>query len=287
MIVFGLGYVGSRIADQALAKGLRVSALVRDVQKVELWKQKGVDVIVGSIDQNEWHEQMPLDADYILNCVSGGRMGIEGYERAYVKGNRSLVEWAKHRFTGRMVYTSSSGVYPFTEGEWIDESIDFQPETESAIKLLEAEALISQADLAGWTVLRLTGIYGEGRHYLLNAIRDEVGEIPGRGDVWMNLIHVGDVCSAIWECFKSEETLQGVYNVSDDCPVLKCDLVEWIANQCGKPAPVFNPEKSLRIRHLGNGKLPHRKISNAKIKRDCDWKPVYPSFKEGYRGLLK
>lgn len=286
LIVFGLGYVGSRIAEQAMAKGLRVTALLRDREKVRFWENKGVEVVVGVIDESGWHDTMPLDADYVLNCVSGGRKGLEGYERSYVQGNRSLVEWAGKGFKGRLVYTSSSGVYPFTEGEIVDETTIFSPETETAGKLIEAEKMISGSGLSDWAILRLTGIYGKGRHYLLNAILNDVGELSGKGDIWLNLIHVVDVCTAIWQCFDYEDSLQDTFNVSDDLPVIKSDLVEWIAGQCGKPVPVFNSEKTLRVRHLENGKVPNRKISNAKMKQVFGWKPMYPNFKDGYRGLL-
>ena len=65
--------------------------------------------------------------------------------------------------------------------------------------LLESEAIVQEAQdqLGQYFILRLAGIYGPGRHYLLDQLQSGSGVIPGRGDYRMNMIHLEDIVRAI------------------------------------------------------------------------------------------
>ena len=61
--------------------------------------------------------------------------------------------------------------------------------------LLEAEKVALRG---GACVLRLAGIYGPGRHALLDQMRAGAAMLPGRADSRLNLIHRDDAAAAIW-----------------------------------------------------------------------------------------
>ncbi len=287
LLICGMGYLGSRVAEQALQNGMRVTALTRSEEKAEVFRQRGYEMIVADLVQQQWYSKVEGPVDYILNCVSAGGGGIPGYIRAYIEGMHALLHYCAYDFSGRLIYTSSTGVYPFTDGEVVTEDTEFEPQSETSKILHAAEGLLRTAGPDGWAILRLAGIYGPNRHYLLNQIMSGEPEMAGAGNAYLNLIRVEDICSAIWGIWSADSSaLNTTYNVADNQPALKSEVVEWLALQTGQPVPTFNPEKSIRRRHLPNGKLPNRIISNAKLKASIGWEPEYPTYREGFLNLL-
>jgi nucleoside-diphosphate-sugar epimerase len=73
-----------------------------------------------------------------------------------------------------------------------------------------------------------------------------------------------------------------IFNVTDDLPVRKADLIAWLASELGVRFPGFSgqPVPGRRI------DPPDRAVSNAKIKKDLGWRPRFPDYKAGYRQLL-
>ena len=137
-------------------------------------------------------------------------------------------------------------------------------------------------------ILRLGGLYGPNRHYLLNMLREGITEIPGRGDLQLNLLHLEDAASAVFAAL-GQSTGKQKYNVTDGNPVEKQKLVIWIAQQLGCVAPSFNPEsqpKRSPIRRA-SGVIPSRKVDTSKIRTSLGWTPEFPDFKSGYRNLLQ
>ena len=288
LFICGLGYLGLRVARQALRDGMRVTGLTRSTEKAETLRTEGFHVVAADLAERGWHAEVSPSVDYVLNCVAAGGGGPAGYRRTYLEGMRSLVQWCGRGFTGRLIYTSSTGVYPFSEGEWVTEETPFDPPPGKTEILRRAERVLQTDGPDGWAILRLAGIYGPGRHYLLNQILSGASELSGEGDVYLNLIRVEDICTAIWKVWRADESaLNAIYNVVDDRPSLKREVVEWLAEKTGRPVPGFNPGKSIRQRRLPNGKLPHRKISNAKLKRATNWQPQYATYRHGFEPLIK
>lgn len=287
LLVCGMGYLGQRVAYQALEKGMRVTALTRSVEKAEALRKEGFEMIVADLVQQTWYQDVAEPVDFILNCVSAGGGGVDGYVRAYIEGMHSLLHYCGGNFSGRLIYTSSTGVYPFSECETVTEETDFKPQSETSEILKTAEEFLQRSGPDGWTILRLAGIYGPDRHYLLNQVRSGEPELAGEGGNYLNLIHVDDICSAIWKVWEAETSaLNTIYNVADNQPAVKEEVVAWLAEKTGNPMPQFNPEKSIRRRHLPNGKLPNRIISNAKLKAGTGWEPKYSSYREGFGEII-
>ena len=114
LVVFGAGYVGVEVARQAITRGLRVTALTRNAIKATALRALGVEVIVADLAEGGWyvHPALAGGADFVLNCVSSGGGGIDGYRRSYVDGMRSVLAWVYRVPVGTLVYTSSTSVYP-------------------------------------------------------------------------------------------------------------------------------------------------------------------------------
>lgn len=287
LVIFGCGYVGEAVARRALAAGMMVEALTRNPRRASELAALGVRVVVDDLAADTWHERIAPGAPFALNCVSSGGGGLDGYRRSYVDGMKSVLAWARRMPVSTLVYTSSTSVYPQGDGQVVDESTPTAGVGETGAILLEAESLLRTASGARrrWFVLRLAGIYGPGRHHLLDQVRAGAAELPGLGMHHLNLVHRDDIAAAVFAAFSSpEERAGGIYNVVDGAPATKAEVVAWLAARLGLPAPRFVGGKTSARR--GFAAPPDRIVSNTQLKAELGWRACYPSFREGYAGIL-
>ncbi len=289
VMIFGCGYVGKALAQHLMRQGVTVGALTRNPQKAEELRALGLsEVIEAELDSHDWHTQLQGQYDAVVNCVSSAGGGLAGYRKSYLAGQRAILQWARAQPIRSYVYTSSTSVYPQEDGVTVDETADTSAAPPTGQVLLESEAVLAEsiAQRGRWYVLRLAGIYGPGRHYLLNQLREGAGEIPGRGDYALNMVHLEDIVSAICAALDGRAA-SGIYNITDDAPTTKAEVLAYLSERLNLPMPIFNPENiSERLNRRG-GRMPHRYVSNAKAKAALGWEPKYPSFREGYVELIE
>ncbi len=284
LLVAGCGYVGGAVARTAVERGMKVIALTRNPHKAKALSADGIFAVVADLADEGWHARVPGTVDYVVNAVSSGGGGVEGYRQSYVEGMRSLLRWAAGSEVKTMVYTSSTSVYPQDGGVEVDESAEVGGVGDERTALLvEAESLLRKSSPATRAyVLRLAGIYGPGRHHVLDQVRVG-GALPGVGTHRLNLIHRDDAAGAIWAALGAPKGVPGgTYNVADDGPVAKETLAAWLAKQLGLPTPKFDPALPSRRRRS----VPDRVIVNARLKRDLGWQPRYPDYRAGYADIL-
>lgn len=291
VIIFGCGYVGTALAEVLLCAGVRVGALTRNTEKAAQLQALGLsEVVVADLSEESWHAQVSGSYESVVNCVSSAGGGIAGYRKSYLEGQRSILKWAQGREIQAYLYTSSTSVYPQDGGVSVDETADTSAAPPTGQVLRESEQLLAEAGDAfgAWYVLRLAGIYGPGRHYLLDLLRSGESVIPGVGDILLNLIHRDDIVTAICTALAHPQSANsGIYNVSDNHPAAKAELVQWLAERLEQPAPCFDPDHvSPRLQRRG-GRMPSREISNHKLRQTLEWAPKYESFRAGYEALLR
>ena len=283
VVVFGAGYVGGAVACQALAEGAQVTALTRNPQKARCLEAEGCRVIQANLEDDSWHSEVS-QPDLVVNCVSSGRRGLEGYQASYVQGAQSIGSWGRTLGTALtpLIYTGSTSVYPQDGGQVVDESMPTGADDERTQCLIETEKLVADWDGPS-TTLRLAGIYGPTRHFLLDQLRERPAELPGRPEHYLNLIHLEDTLSAIWCVARAEESvLRPAYNVVDDGRATRGEIVAWLADRLNLPRPSFSGAVTPGRRAV----RPNRIIANSRLKEELGWRPLYPTFREGYADLL-
>ena len=284
LVVFGCGYVGTEVARQALARGADVTALTRNDANAAILRAAGMKTIAADLASDSWHGQIEGGVDFVLNCVSSGGDGIEGYRRSYVEGMASLLKWARTRgAVDTIVYTSSTSVYPQGDGARVDEFAATDGAGERAQLLLAAEELLraSEGACARWIILRLAGIYGPDRAHLIEQVR--AGQVSGRGEHRLNLAHRDDIAAAVWAAFGAPASVRNeIFNVADDGAAPKATIIAWLAAKLGVPLPRFTGEPTVGRRSV----TPDRVIVNDKIKKTLSWQPRYSTFREGYEKIL-
>ena len=291
LVVFGCGYVGGALARAARDRGLQVTALTRNTAKAAELAAEGIATVVGDLASSDWHERIPGDADWVANTVSASEPTVEGYRRSYVEGLRSILTWAGKgsRPVGTLCYTSSTGVYPQGGGAVVDESAATADAGPTGRVLVEAEDVLRHAPASAvgrWFILRLAGIYGPGRHHLLDSLRNGAGELPGEESFRLNLAHRDDIVSALLAAFGAPPTVRSdTFNVSDDAPATRGEVAAWLAARLGRPVPRFGGARA-SVRKAG-GSAPDRVIRSRRIREALGWTPAHADFRSGYDAILR
>ncbi|MCY1273568.1 NAD dependent epimerase/dehydratase family protein [compost metagenome] len=276
LLIAGCGDVGSRLARQMLRAGWKVHGLRRQVEALP----DGVLPVAGDLQQpacpTGW-PQGPLD--YLVYTAAASQHDEAGYRAAYVEGLRHVLDWlAQHgQKPRRLLFVSSSGVYGQRDGEWIDEGSPAEAEGFSGQVMLEAERLALASGIPA-TRVRLTGIYGPGREWLLKQVRmgyRVVSEPP----LYANRIHVDDCAGLLAHLLAADAAgvaLEDCYIGVDDAPAPLHEVVGWLRERLG----VTGWAEESTVRRSGS-----KRCSNARA-RALGWAPRYPSYREGYAAIL-
>ena len=293
VFIFGCGYLGVRLAEALMDIGYEVGALTKNQAYAKLLKAKGIEVvIVDRLESDSWHSRVGGQYSKIINCVSSAGNGLSGYESSYYHGQASIIRWAKSQSIESFIYTSSTSVYPENSGAWVSENSLTEEDgyhSDTAQVLRKSEDLIenSHSLFKNYYILRLSGIYGPERHYLLNQIQSS-NVIAGSGNYFMNMIHVDETVSVITRLLDSKRSIaSGIYNLSDDTPTEKEAVVKWLADQLGIASPTFDKDLLSQRHSSRKTRTKNRRIANTKLKEALGLGLKYPSYKEGYSQILR
>lgn len=304
VVIFGAGYVGGALARRALAQGWRVVALTRNETTAAELRAAGAEVVLAELASETWWRAPELagGADRVAVTVAAGGGGAAGYRSSYVDGLRSVIGWgaglrAGGGATGPLIYTSSTSVYPQDGGVRVTEADPVGGEAETTRALIEAERIAGGWHVATGSsavVLRLAGIYGPGRVHLVEQVRS--GEVSGRPDVHLNLIHRDDILTAMeatWDLAERRSGVGGggaggrgegpaVLNIADEGAATKGEVVAWLAERLGVPMPRFTGLPAGGRRAL----TPDRIIDATRARDALGWRLRYRDFRDGYRSVL-
>jgi nucleoside-diphosphate-sugar epimerase len=270
-LIIGCGYVGERVADMLHQQRHEVVGVTHSSDSAgKLSSTKPYQVC--ACDVGDWEdvdrlvEELPAVPDAIIHCASSNRGGPEAYRNVYLDGCSNFREW----FPATPIYfTSSSSVYPQTNGSVVTEDSDASPDRETSRILREAEDLVLSR---GGCVVRLAGIYGPGRSFVLKNFLEGTASIEGNhgNGRCLNQIHREDAAAAIVHLVATRQ--KGIFNVVDDVPMTQRECFTALASRFDKPLPPVVAPDMNRKRAWTN-----KRLSNTKL-RATGWAPGYPSY---------
>ncbi|MCS5641766.1 MAG: NAD-dependent epimerase/dehydratase family protein [Dehalococcoidia bacterium] len=270
ILVLGCGYVGLPLARKLAGLGHEVHASRRTGFIVEGITTHQTDVTLRSS-----FESLPSAFDWILFTASSSRGDANVHRAVFVEGTRNLLDWLDNS-PSRVLFTSSTSVYPQTNGTWVDEKSCEKPTSGAALNLALAEQLLFKSGRS-CTLLRVAGIYGPERGHLYRQFLRDEAVISEAGKRWMNMIHREDVIGAILAAIEAES---GIYNATDDEPVTQSVFFQWLAGRLGKSMPPTG--KAVQ----GKRAFTNKRVNNEKLKAD-GWTLKYPTFRKGYEDLIR
>ena len=139
-------------------------------------------------------------------------------------------------------------------------------------------------------VLRYGWFYGLGTNYdpngsIPNAIRKGRMSIVGKGKGAYSFISLRDAALATMIALRKGS---GIYNIVDDHPAPLSEWLPIVAKILNAPAPTHFDEAMARTK-LGDMFVytmnEQRGASNAKAKRELEWRPQVPSWQDGFAAL--
>jgi len=280
--IIGCGYLGSALAKQCISKGWTVSALTRNSAKAKDLRAMGVDkVIEAQIEDENWHDQLDSSQDFVVNCVGAASSDAQGYISSYIEGQDSVMKWLQQGSVKTFVFTSSTSVYPQSGKRFVDETASCVGVSEKGGLLLAAEqkCFPPVSSISRSFILRLSGLYGPGRHLLMNKVK-QGEDIDGNEDRILNLIHRDDAANAVISCLQADESNLGrIYNVSDGTHATRGQIVAWLAESLNLSTPSFKGDDEEGT--------PNRKVSNNRILDDLSWSPEYSNYQLGYQSIFE
>lgn len=282
LLVLGCGYVGAEVCRRARAAGWRALGIVRseasrDRLRAEGHEAEAADILAGG------HESLEPSPDAVVYALSAGGGGDDAYRAAYAEGPARVAAWAARVGVRTLVLTSSTGVYR-QAGE-VDESSPAGGDAPSD-RIVEGERAVLASSVPSRVVLRLGGLYGPGRHYLLDQLRRGERTIGGPVYTRINYLHRDDAATAVLAACEAPSGAR-VYNVTDGHPVTKAELATWICARLGGPAPVFDASAPAGPRAQRTGRVtPDRRVVAEAIRRDLGWNPLFSSVYEGLAPLV-
>lgn len=280
LLVFGGGYVGAATARAAIARGGTASATSRDPKRREALRSEGI----APID--------PADRDALSAAVAGATAILitAAPDRDGCPGARALIPAmsAAGAWPDWIGYISSTAVYGDRDGGWVFEGDALNAASVEGARRVRAEADWMDAGRGmGLTVcvFRLPGIYGPGRS-AVDRLRDGTARLVRKPGQVFNRIHVEDIVSGLFASMARPRP-GGIYNLADDAPAPADQVIEWAAKRMGLPLPPAvawtDPSVSVTMRRFY---LDSKRVSNAQAKAELDWRPAYPTWREGLEPLI-
>ncbi|WP_053270190.1 SDR family oxidoreductase [Pseudomonas chlororaphis] len=277
VLIAGCGDVGSRLAKQLLAENWQVYGLRRTVSQLP----EGVIGVAGDLFSEQCPAAWPTTPlDYLVYSAAATEHDEAGYRAAYVEGLTHVLGWLKQNGQSpkRLLFVSSSSVYGQKDGEWIDETSPAQAGGYSGRLMLKAEQVALQSGIPA-SLVRLTGIYGPGREWLLNQVRQGY-RVAIDPPLYGNRIHADDAAGLLAFLLQADRRgvqLEDCYIGVDDAPVPLAEVVGWLREYLGVTEWADNSS----VRRSGS-----KRCSNARA-RALGWEPRYPSFREGYAEIIE
>ena len=224
-----------------------------------------------------------LKPNILIYCVAANAQTDESYQAHYVDGLKNvLTTQANNHALSHIFFVSSTRVYGQKTTDILDENTPVIPCDFGGERLLEAENVLKEFCLntrtdCKATSMRLSGIYGSGRLYLLNMAKD-ISRWP-QENAWSNRIHRDDAARFIaFLCEKAlkKEAIEDCYIVTDDMPTQQYDVLTWLANQQHIDASQVKIPATLGGKRLSNHRL-----------RATGFELHYPNYQVGYREILQ
>ena len=222
--------------------------------------------------------RLPM-ADRALYCVGFDRKAGVPQRTVYVDGLRKALG-RLHDRVGRLVYTSSTGVYGQDDGEWVDEDSATEPRTESGRACLEAEGVVgAYARETGLhsVIVRYVGLYGPGRILRRDALI-KGSPIAADPDKYLNMIHIDDAAAVAVAALDRGEP-GSIYLASDDRPSTRREFYGRTAELLGAPPPRFVPPE-------GDRDEPNKRVRNRRMREALGVDLNYDDFTEGLPAAL-
>ena len=270
VLIVGAGYIGKPLAYSLANANNQVFVIKREP---EFFDHDLITLIQSDIFELD---ELPR-VDAIIYLISADAKNAECYQRAYIDGPDHIWKLCQPNPPKRFLFSSSTAVYPFDDGSWVDETTILPKATEMNGQCLqEAEKQIFSLSCDP-VIARIGGIYGPNRYYIINQIKQGKLHMTDK-PVYTNRIHQIDCVRALHHLYDLPD-VKSVYNLVDSNPTTVNELLSWLSTSLG----IYSPVPSQTDTYFSS--RTNKQVSNARLLETL-YEFKYPSFREGYEDLL-
>lgn len=248
----GCGWLGLPLAERLVKAGYKVKGSTTIPHKMELLQQKGVRPYLLDLQDENLDKEALKDflQSQVLVLNIPPHLRSDGGE-GYLEQMHLLLEFLSASPIRRIMFVSSTSVYPDLNRVVTEEDITFTEEQQPDHILLQAEKLFQQGE--GWltTVLRFGGLVGEDRK-------------PGRflagkknvpnGDAPVNLIHLDDCVNLLHRIIEENKWGQVFHACADKHPLRK-EFYNQAALALGLTPPEFRDVHETKFKLINSQKV--------------------------------
>ncbi|MCH9844238.1 MAG: SDR family oxidoreductase [Alphaproteobacteria bacterium] len=284
LLAFGAG--GCLLSFAESYPDYQISATYRDESKKPLLLQAGITPIL--FDDKDAVIDALSASDGVI--ISAPPIRDENLLRAIC--DPCLISYGKHiqQHHAHYCYLSTTGIYGNHGGAWVDETTEPNPQSLRAKCRLHAEQEWQEYS-KNICILRLAGIYGNGRN-VLKQLHQAPPEFIIRKNNGHNLqqfsrIHEADIAQAIHFCF--QQKWNGIYNLCDDQPAPPEQPFIYAASLLGiNPPPIKNYDDIVTQLSVMQKSFycDDKKVRNDKIKQ-AGLKLHYPNYRSGLDAIYQ
>jgi nucleoside-diphosphate-sugar epimerase len=291
MLTGASGFIGTALCPVLQARGHELSALVRRPGS----EPSGTQPIPGDLSDaaSLTSAVASVRPDCVIHLAAeiASQRDADKIDAVNVQGTKSLVDACRElgdRDGGsppRLVFASTV-VTGDAHGALLTEDTPLPVETPYGRSKQAGERIVLESGLPA-VVVRPSHVYGAGGWYaqeLIARLR-QPGRLAviGHGRNLWDVVRVEDVADAL--ALAAESAPAGsVYHVADDEPIAFYDFMALTAHALGVGAPRRVPVALARLLAGSNAVaavVRSARSSNAKIKRELDWTPRFPTAREG------
>jgi len=249
------GFIGSAIIRMLRENGHTVHALVRDPEKAEFLKSKGVDIFKGDITDKETMRAGMTGADGVYHIAGWYKVGTrDKYNGKIINidGSRNVFELMKELKIPKGVYTSTLAVNSHTHGVPVNETYHYTGKHLSVYdKSKWLTHKLANEYIAGGLPLVIVQpglVYGPGdtssvRENLLELFKGRMPAVPSQFlGCWA---HIDDI--AIGHLLAMEKGKAGETYIIGGEPVKFADVFKMAAEISGKRPPMILPYQAFKV----------------------------------------
>jgi len=228
----GAGLVGQNLLVRLKQRGFsNLVVLDKHQANLEILQTLHPDVVcecVDLADDGDWQRHFDGAATVVMLQAQIGGIEYDDFVRNNVTASRNILDAVKKYNVPRLVHISSSVVESIAD--------DFYSHSKR-----EQESLVLDSGIA-CPVLRPTLMFGwfDRKHlgWLARFMqKTPVFPVPGHGRYMRQPLYVGDFCNIIISCL-TNDTINGVYNISGHEKVDYIDIIRAIKKATGSKTPV-------------------------------------------------
>jgi nucleoside-diphosphate-sugar epimerase len=294
-VVGATGELGRPAVREMVRAGHRVRAATRTDEKARMLADIGAEpVALPDVFDRAALSRAARGCDALLHLATRiPRVRAMRKPKAWAENNRlrseltpMLVDVALHEHVGVFLAESITLVYPDCGSDWIDETTALDANIAANRTVLDLEREVERFRASGGRglTLRFSLFYGptaESTGAALHYARRRVGPALGAGDTYQSSIHTDDAGAAVAAALGAAS---GTYNVTDDEPLLRRELVDAFARAFHLPHLLAMPPGLLRLTmgKTGTAVARSQRVRNDLFKQATGWAPRYPSAREGW-----